>query len=176
MDISLFFKRVCRVLLGFCRYHYFIIIVSLLSCSKWLDSRKRDCLNTNEQQKMMMLKITQLIILQLLNSNGACCSSLLDSLKALTSGPRTHSIGLNVRVRNSLNSDIKIARELYYKKSFNEHKNDSWRTWQTRLVWCITHSIRCTRGIHWTFFHDSSQTCKWNYFSSKWAQQLFWAS
>ena len=69
MDIALLFKRVCRVLLGFCRYHYF----------KWLGSRKRDCLKTKEQQKKMMSTITQLTILQSLNSNGACCSSLLDS-------------------------------------------------------------------------------------------------
>ena len=69
MDIALLFKRVCRVLLGFCRYHY----------CKWLGSRKRDCLKTKEQQKKMMSTITQLTILQSLNSNGACCSSLLDS-------------------------------------------------------------------------------------------------
>ena len=35
------------------------------------------------------------------------------------------------RLRNKVNSKIKIAKESYYKQSFTEHKNDSRRTWQT---------------------------------------------
>ena len=35
------------------------------------------------------------------------------------------------RLRNKVNSNIKIAKELYYKQSFTENKNDSRRTWQT---------------------------------------------
>ena len=35
------------------------------------------------------------------------------------------------RVRNKVNSKVKIAKESYYKQSFTEHKNDSRRTWQT---------------------------------------------
>ena len=35
------------------------------------------------------------------------------------------------RLCNKVNSDIKIAKESYYKQSFTEHKNDSRRTWQT---------------------------------------------
>ena len=35
------------------------------------------------------------------------------------------------RLRNKVNSNIKIAKESYYKQSFTEHKNDSRRTWQT---------------------------------------------
>ena len=35
------------------------------------------------------------------------------------------------RLRNKVNSNIKITKECYYKKSFTEHKNDSRRTWQT---------------------------------------------
>ena len=35
------------------------------------------------------------------------------------------------RLRNKVNGDIKIAKESYYKKSFNVHKNDPRRTWQT---------------------------------------------
>ena len=36
------------------------------------------------------------------------------------------------RLRNKVNSNIKIAKESYYKQSFTEHKNDSRRTWQTK--------------------------------------------
>ena len=36
------------------------------------------------------------------------------------------------RLRNKVNSKIKIAKEsYYYKQSFTEHKNDSRRTWKT---------------------------------------------
>ena len=35
------------------------------------------------------------------------------------------------RLRNKVNSDIRIAKESYYKQSFTENKNDSRRTWQT---------------------------------------------
>ena len=35
------------------------------------------------------------------------------------------------RLCNKVNGDIKIAKESYYKKSFNVHKNDPQRTWQT---------------------------------------------
>ena len=35
------------------------------------------------------------------------------------------------QLRNKVNSNIKIAKESYYKKSFTERKNDSRRTWQT---------------------------------------------
>ena len=35
------------------------------------------------------------------------------------------------RLRNKVNSNIKIAKESYHKQSFTEHKNDSRRTWQT---------------------------------------------
>ena len=35
------------------------------------------------------------------------------------------------RVRNKVNSKVKIAKESYYKQSVTEHKNDSRRTWQT---------------------------------------------
>ena len=34
-------------------------------------------------------------------------------------------------LRNKGNSNIKIAKESYYKQSLTEHKNDSRRTWQT---------------------------------------------
>ena len=34
------------------------------------------------------------------------------------------------RLRNKVNSDIRIAKESYYKQSFTENKNDSRRTWQ----------------------------------------------
>ena len=84
---------------------------------------------------------------------------------------------------------IKVAKDIYYKKSFNEQKNDSWRTWQTinelvKHLVCRGRTDRLptpsdiTRCIHWTFFHYSCQTCncKWNYFSNKWAQELSWIS
>ena len=35
------------------------------------------------------------------------------------------------RLRNKVNSNIKIAKESSYKQSFTEHKNDSRSTWQT---------------------------------------------
>ena len=35
------------------------------------------------------------------------------------------------RLCNKVNSNIKIAKESYYKQSFTGHKNDSRRTWQT---------------------------------------------
>ena len=35
------------------------------------------------------------------------------------------------RLCSKVNSNIKIAKESYYKQSFTEHKNDSRRTWQT---------------------------------------------
>ena len=35
------------------------------------------------------------------------------------------------RLRNKVNSDIRIVKESHYKQSFTENKNDSRRTWQT---------------------------------------------
>lgn len=44
---------------------------------------------------------------------------------------RTQDWGEFKRLRNKVNSDIRIAKKSYYKQSFTESKNDSRRTWQT---------------------------------------------
>ena len=49
------------------------------------------------------------------------------------------------RLRNKVNSDIRIVKESYYKQSFTENKNDSRRTWQTINV--LTSRKRNTPSI-----------------------------